>query len=101
MTDASISFPRQNARTVGFALGVPYAFAIAPDGGHVAFLRALSGTDRSTALWVRGTATGAERLVANPAELLSGGEEDLTTEERARRERARQAAAGVVSFAAD
>jgi len=50
MSDTGISFPRQNARTVGFSLGVPYAFAIAPDGSRVAFLRARSGTDRSTVL---------------------------------------------------
>jgi dipeptidyl-peptidase 4 len=100
MTDASISFPRQNARTLGFSLGVPHAFAIALDGSRIAFLRARSGTDRSTGLWVRNTATGAERLVADPGGLLSG-EEDLPPQERARRERARQAAAGVVSFAAD
>ncbi len=101
MTDASISFPRQNARTVGFSLGVPHAFAIAPDGSRIAFLRARSGTDRSTGLWVRDTATGAERLVADPADLLTGSQERLPPEERARRERTRQAAAGVVSFAAD
>jgi dipeptidyl-peptidase-4 len=101
VTDAGISFPRQNARTVGFSLGVPYAFAIAPDGTRVAFLRARSGTDRSTGLWVRDTATGAERLIADPEELLSGDEESLPPEERARRERTRQAAVGVVSFAAD
>jgi dipeptidyl-peptidase 4 len=101
MTDASISFPRQNARTIGFSLGVPHDLAIAPDGDRVAFLRALSGTDRTTALWVRDTATGRERLVADPAALLAGGEEDLPPQERARRERVRQAAAGVVSFAAD
>ncbi|MFL5864089.1 MAG: prolyl oligopeptidase family serine peptidase [Solirubrobacteraceae bacterium] len=101
MTDASIGFPRQHARTVGFSLGVPFAFAIAPDGNRVAFLRARSGIDRSTALWVRETATGVERLVADPEDLLTGGEEDLPPEERARRERMRQAAAGVVSFAVD
>jgi dipeptidyl-peptidase 4 len=101
MTDARISFPRQDARTVGFSLGVPHSFAIAPDGSRIAFLRARSGTDRGTCLWLRDTAGGAERLVADPGELLSGGEEDLSEEERARRERARQAAAGVVSFAAD
>ena len=81
--------------------GRAYAFAIAPDGSRVAFLRARSGTDRSTGLWVRDTATGAERLIADPEELLSGGEESLPPEEQARRERTRQAAAGVVSFAAD
>jgi dipeptidyl-peptidase-4 len=101
VTDAGISFPRQYARTVGFSLGVPYAFAIAPDGNRIAFLRARSGSDRSTGLWVRDTATGAERLVVDPEELLSGSEEDLPPEERARRERTRQAAAGVVSFGTD
>jgi dipeptidyl-peptidase-4 len=101
MSDASISFPRQYARTVGFSLGVPHAFAIAPDGSRVAFLRSRSGTDRSTGLWVRDTATGAERLVADADDLLCGREENLPLEERARRERTRQAAGGVVSFAAD
>ncbi|HUO74395.1 MAG TPA: prolyl oligopeptidase family serine peptidase [Solirubrobacteraceae bacterium] len=101
MTDAGISFPRQYARTVGFTLGVPHGFAIAPDGSRVAFLRARSGADRSTGLWVRDTATGAERLVADAEDLLSGCEESLPAEERARRERTRQAAAGVVSFAVD
>jgi dipeptidyl-peptidase 4 len=101
VSDASMSFPRQNARTVGFSLGVPHAFAIAADGSRVAFLRARSGSDRSTGLWVRDSATGADRLVADPEELLSGWEERLPPEERARRERTRQAAAGVVSFAAD
>ena len=101
MTHAGISFPRQYARTVGFSLGVPYAFAIASDGNRVAFLRARSGSDRSTGLWVRDTASGAERMVADPEDLLSGREENLPPEERARRERTRQAGAGVVSFAAD
>ena len=101
MTDAGISFPRQHARTVGFSLGVPHAFTIAPDGSRTAFLRARSGTDRSTGLWVRDTATGGERLVADAEDLLSGSEENLPPEERARRERMRQAAAGVVSFAVD
>jgi dipeptidyl-peptidase-4 len=99
--EAGISFPRQNARTVGFSLGVPFAFAIAPDGSRVAFLRARSGTDRNTCLWVRDTATGVERLIADPEDLLSGREESLPPEERARRERTRQAAGGVVSFATD
>jgi dipeptidyl-peptidase-4 len=101
MTDATISFPRQDARTLGFTLGVPHAFAIAPDGSRIVYLRSRSGTDRSTCVWVRDTAAGTDRLVVDPAQLLSGGEENLPPEERSRRERVRQAAAGVVSFAAD
>jgi dipeptidyl-peptidase 4 len=102
MTAANISFPRQQARTQHFTLGVPHAFAIATDGSRVAFLRSGSGTDRTTCLWVSDVGAGTpERLIADPAELLSGTAEDLPAAERARRERTRQAAAGVVSFATD
>jgi dipeptidyl-peptidase 4 len=103
MTAASISFPRQQARTIHFTLGVPRAFAIAPDGARVAFLRSASGTDRNTCLWVADTGAGApeERLVADPVQILAGSAEEITPQERARRERVRQAAEGVVSFATD
>ena len=101
MTETTVSFPRQFARTVAFNLGVPHSFAIAPDGGRIAFLRARSGTDRNTCLWVVDTGSGAERLVADPRQLLGGAAESLSPAERALRERARQAAAGVVSFATD
>jgi len=101
MTADIISFPRQQARTQGFTLGLPHAFAISPDGERIAFLRGRSGTDLDTCLWVWDTKTGEERLVADPRELLAGGAEELSDEERARRERTRQAAAGVVGFATD
>jgi dipeptidyl-peptidase 4 len=101
VSETTGSFPRQDARTVGFTLGVPHSFAIAPDGTRIAFLRARSGTDRTTCLWVRDTDSGTERLVADPGQVLGSTAESLSAEERARRERARQAALGVVSFAAD
>lgn len=101
MTETTVSFPREYARTVGFTLGVPHSFAIAPDGSRIAFLRAVSGTDRNTCLWVLDADSGAERLVADPRQLLAGAGESLSPAERARRERARQAAEGVVSFATD
>ena len=101
MTTPSLSFPRQSARTQGFTLGTPGAFAIAPDGERIAFLRSRSGTDLDTCLWVRDTKAGTERVVADPRELLADAAEELSAEERARRERARQAAAGVVAFATD
>ncbi len=101
MTTPPISFPRQLARTQRFSLGVPHDFVIAPDGSRVAFLRSQSGTDPVTCLWVRDTGTGAERRVVDPQALLAGGDETLPPEERARRERTRQAASGVVAFATD
>ena len=96
-----ISFPRQSARTQRFTLGVPRAFSIAPDGSRIAFLRSRSGTDRNTCLWVREVESGAERVVADPQLLLAGADEELPAEERARRERTRQAGTGVVAYATD
>lgn len=101
MTSPELSFPRHSARTQRFTLGQPHDFAISPDGSRIAFLRAPSGTDPQHGLWVLDTGTGEERLVADPRELLAGGQEVLSPEELARRERSRQAAAGVVAFATD
>jgi dipeptidyl-peptidase-4 len=97
----SISFPRQSARTRRFSLGVPRAFQIAPDGSRVAFLRTRAGDDPVTCLWTLDTATGEEECVADPAALDVPGEEDLPAEERARRERAREQAGGIVGYATD
>jgi len=98
---AQISLPRQYARTQRFALGVPHAFTVAPDGSRVAFLRSRSGTDPGNCLWVRDVDTGAEHVVADPELILGGAAEDLPPEERARRERVRQAGSGVVAYATD
>jgi len=97
------SFPRQAARTQKFTLGAPRAFTIAPDGSRVAFLRSRAGDDRTTCLWVLDldAEVTAERLVADPNALLSGGDEELSAEERARRERTRTGTAGIVQYATD
>src|ERR1700729_1288459 len=92
------SFPRQQARTRGFRLGVPRAFQVSPDGGRVTFLRSKAGDDPVTCLWETDSATGAERLGAEPR-TLGAAEENLPPEERARRERARETAAGIVAYA--
>ena len=95
------SFPRRHARTKGFTLGRPRGFQVGADGARVAFLRSAGGDDPVNRLWALDLASGAERLVADPAALLGDGAEDLPPEERARRERARERAGGVVAFAAD
>ncbi|MDX3214855.1 alpha/beta fold hydrolase [Streptomyces sp. ME02-6991-2B] len=100
MTQA-LSFPRQYARTQRFSLGAPRAFTVSPDGGRVAFLRSHSGTDRSHLLWVLDPESGAERVAADPALLLSGAAEELSPQERARRERSREGSAGIVGYATD
>ncbi|MDQ4007513.1 MAG: prolyl oligopeptidase family serine peptidase [Actinomycetota bacterium] len=100
---AQTTFPRQHARTLRFTLGTPRRFAVSPDGERVAFLRSGSGVDRSNRLWVLdlSDAGGAERLVADPGLLLGGAQEELSAEERARRERSREGSAGVVDYATD
>ncbi|MEV7806490.1 DPP IV N-terminal domain-containing protein [Microbispora sp. NPDC088329] len=94
------SFPRLHARTRRFTLGVPRNFTISPDGGRVTFLRTRSGTDPVTCLWELDVASGTERLVVDPL-ALGAADEDLPPEERARRERSRESAGGVVAYATD
>ena len=78
---------------------------VSPDGQRVVFLRSLAGDDPVNRLWVHDVATGTARIVADPAELLAdranGADEELSPEERARRERAREAGGGIVGYATD
>ncbi|MER7554634.1 S9 family peptidase [Streptomyces anulatus] len=101
MTSQKLSFPRQQARTQRFTLGAPRAFTVSPDETRVIFLRSMSGTDRTTRLWVLDPATGEERLAADPEVLLGGSAEKLSAQERARRERTREGSSGIVSYAVD
>ena len=94
------SFPRQQARTRRFTLGAPRAFQVSPDGERVIFLRSRAGDDPVNCLWEARAATGEERLVVDP-KTLGADEENLPPEERARRERVRETAAGIVAYATD
>ena len=99
MTD---TFPRQYARTRHLTLGEPRNLVVSPDGARVVFLRSRGGDDPVNCLWVMDPHTGVEQLVADPLVLLVGSDEvNLPAEERARRERAREGAGGIVSFATD
>lgn len=101
MTTQPESFPRRHARTQRFTLGAPRAFSVAPDGSRVVFLRSSSGSERAGKLWVLDLRDGDERLAADPGELLAGSVEELSAEERARRERLREGGAGIVGYATD
>lgn len=97
-----LSFPRQQARTRRFTLGVPRAFTglLGAAGPLVLFLRSESGEDPVTHLWRHDPTTGCtERLV--DARALEPDSGPLPPEERARRERAREQAEGIVSYAVD
>lgn len=96
----SDTFPRQYARTQRLSLGEPRNFTVSPDGRHIVFARSQSGSDSVNSLWVLDTQSGTEREILNPRSLPT----DLaaqTPEEMRRRERAREGAGGVVTFATD
>ena len=95
------SFPRLAARTMNFRLGLPRGFTVSPDGGRVLFLRSPDGTTRAHSLWSFDVASGRESLLADPAVLIGGGDEALTPEERARRERLRVTTSGVTAYSTD
>lgn len=97
----SDTFPRQSARTQRFTLGAPRDVTVAGDGSLVAFLRSGGPEDPVTALWVLDLPDGDERCVADPRQLLVADGADLPPEERARRERARESAAGITAYATD
>ncbi len=99
MTNDS-SFLRLQARTQRFTLGTPRGFQVSPDGRRVLFLRSAEGEDRRHILWRLDVETGEETRLADP-EVLLGGTEELSAEERARRERSREQGAGVVGNATD
>ncbi|MQA79033.1 MAG: prolyl oligopeptidase family serine peptidase [Streptosporangiales bacterium] len=96
-----LSYPRHTARTRRFTFGAPRAFSVTPDGKRVLYLRSRAGDDPMTCLWSLDVESGDETLLADPVGLLGAGVEDLPPEERARRERMREAAGGIVGYATD
>lgn len=97
---SDVSYPRQRARTRGFTCGAPRLFAVSPDGRRVVFVRSRGGTDPAGLLWELDVASGAETLLADP-HALHDGDEELSWEEKARRERMRESGAGIVGYSTD
>lgn len=99
MTD---TFPRQYARTQRLTLGEPRNIVVSPDGKRVLFLRSPAGNDTVNSLWICHTDRNTETCLADIRSLLSNSiTENESAQERARRERAREGAAGIVSFSCD
>ncbi len=89
----------QIAATLEFRLGRPSGIWVAPDGKEVLFRRSPPRSFVSD-LYAFDVATGAERVLVSTETLLAGAAEQLTAEERARRERMRLATRGITSFSA-
>ena len=93
-------FPARYARTGRFTLGTPRNLRVVAGGSQVLFCRSKAADDPVLCLWALEVATGQERLVVDPAS-LGDASADLPPAERARRERARESAAGIVAYAVD
>ena len=94
------SFPRQEARTRRFTLGVPRAFRISPDGARVAYLRTQGGSDPVTCLWVLDVGSGQNGWSSIRGR-WAATRTTCRRQERARRERVREQAGGIVAYATD
>lgn len=96
------TFPRQHARTQRLTLGAPRNFSVVADGERVIFLRSRGPEDPVTCLWILEPDAREPQLVGDPAVLLGASDEvELPAAERARRERAREGAAGIVAYSTD
>lgn len=95
---ADSAFLEQYAATRRFSAGHPTSIKITPDGRAVLFLR--SGPRSFVQdLYEFDTTTAQERVLLTAEGILKGAEEQLSAEEKARRERMRVSARGITSYA--
>lgn len=90
-------FLEQFAATYRFRLGQPGGFKVSPDGKSVLFLRSESRGFVQN-LFELDLATGVERVLLTAEQILAGAEEELSEEEKARRERMRSVSRGLASY---
>ncbi len=93
----NVAFLDQYASTYRFRAGTPVSITPTPDGKSVLFLRS-GPRNRVQDLYEFDVASGTEKVVLTAEQILGGGEETLTAEELARRERMRMASRGIASF---
>ncbi|MGE4062002.1 MAG: DPP IV N-terminal domain-containing protein [Rhodospirillaceae bacterium] len=93
----SAAFFRDLAETYEYTLGEPRTPKFTPDGQRVIFLRG-AARDPVLRLYEFNVATKTERELITPAQVLGGAEEQLSAEEKARRERARISTRGFTAF---
>ena len=74
------------------------AVRFSPDGRFVSYLKGKREDFRVQDLWVYDIAKGAHRLLVDSRALLGGAEEQLSEVEKARRERQRIRASGIVEY---
>ena len=105
-SQAIAAFPRRKARTLRFTSGASRSAQTIGDGTRALFLRSDGPEDLVTALWLSvWSADGTDHrevLLADPRRLLADADsEEVSEEEKARRERAREGGQGIVSYSVD
>lgn len=90
-------FLREYAETRGYLHGRPAKIKFTPDNGAVLFLRSEAKNGRLS-LYQFDLAKKETKLLLSPEEVLKGAEENLTAEEKARRERMRLSAGGFSDY---
>jgi dipeptidyl-peptidase 4 len=93
----NMEFLRQYAETYRFSLGRPKSAQVTPDGLAVLFLRSQSRSFVHD-LFEFDCATGRERTLLTAEKILGGGDEQLSAEEKALRERLRLATRGIARY---
>src|SRR5689334_24736415 len=91
------AFLKLYAETRGFMLGRPTKPKVSPDGKTVLFLRSGPKTAKNS-LFEFDVSTGKSRELLSPETLLKGADENLTPEEKARRERQRVSVGGFADY---
>src|SRR5438270_13082914 len=94
---ADLRYFRELVETRNYSLGQPVSPQMTPDGKAVIFLRG-GARDPVLRLYEFTIADGSLREILTPEKLLQGAVENLTAEERSRRERERQSLRGFTSF---
>ena len=97
LTGSSLKFFQDLAETRDYSLGKPVAARFTPDGRSVLFLRG-QARDPVLRLYEMEVKTGIVREVLTPEAVLKGEGENLSVEERARRERLRMTLRGFTSY---
>jgi len=92
-------FARRLAETQNFTLGYPRNFALAGDGKWALFLKSDGPTDSNLSLWRWNLETNATSLLLDA--LADEQTAQLNEVEKERRERLRERAGGITSFAID
>jgi len=89
--------PRLLAETFHFRNGQPASVKVTPSGDAVLFLRS-GPRSFERDLYLFDPDSGEERRLLTAEDLLGGDEEELSAEEKARRERMRLAAGGIATY---